>query len=436
MVQSPLTRFLKDQSVYYILYPFTLQSKNESIILFFCHGSHYLAHFSMLIFPTFALWIQNELDLSLAHTLNLGFWMYLFFGLFSLPVGYLNDRWKQSSRWFLIVFLIGTSLGYLWIAAAKSVVNLRIALLFLGIVSSIYHPVGMALISKSIRKRGGALGKNGIFGTLGIVMAPLLAGLVAHLWGWRWGYVLFCFFPFIFGIVLLRVRFSEDLVSHSAQASKQGRASRLWLLGLVLVATFFLGLNYRAAVSVAPSYVKIYAAGLLEFWMDVLRMKADTVSIQSSFAAAGVAGIYIFGMIGQILGGFLADRVDLKKGYFFFHLFSVPMLVGMWLCGDSLLLVAFLGYAFFSIGMQPLENSLIASLSPVHRRGLVYGVKFVFILGSSAMALKSLQLLEGSFGLRSIFFVSLLQLCIVLGILIAVIVSSSPVNALKKQNPL
>ena len=96
-----------------------MQSKNESIILFFCHGSHYLAHFSMLIFPTFALWIQNEISLSLAQTLNLGFWMYLFFGLFALPVGYLNDRWKQSSRWFLIVFLIGTSLGYLWIATAK-----------------------------------------------------------------------------------------------------------------------------------------------------------------------------------------------------------------------------------------------------------------------------------------------------------------------------
>ena len=294
----------------------------------------------------------------------------------------------------------------------------------------------MSLISKSIRKRGSALGKNGIFGTLGIVMAPFLAGLVAHLWGWRWGYVLFGFFPLFLGIMLLRVRFSEDLVSHPTKSPKQGGASRLSLLSLILVATFFVGLNYRAAVSVAPSYVKIYAVELLGFWMDVLRVKADTVSIQSSLAAVGVAGIYVFGMIGQILGGFLADRVDLKKGYFLFHLFSMPMLVGMWLCGDSLLLLAFMGYAFFSIGMQPLENSLIASLSSVHRRGLVYGVKFVFILGLSAIALKSLQLLEGSFGLRSIFFVSLLQLCIVLGILITVIVSSSPANISKQKNPL
>ena len=47
-----------------------------------------------------------------------------------------------------------------------------------------------------------------------------------------------------------------------------------------------------------------------------------------------------------------------------------------------------MGYLFFSLGMQPIENSLVARMTPNHLRSLAYGLKFILVLGMGAFAVK------------------------------------------------
>ena len=104
-----------------------------------------------------------------------------------------------------------------------------------------------------------------------------------------------------------------------------------------------------------------------------------------------VSVMYLFGTSGQLLGGFLADRYDLRKGYVLFHLCSLPFLIGVAMLSELPLLVVSIGYVAFNLGMQPIENSLVARMTPVHFRSFAYGLKFVTTLGIGAFSVKGVE---------------------------------------------
>jgi MFS family permease len=52
----------------------------------------------------------------------------------------------------------------------------------MGLGASTYHPAGTGLISRTISARGTALGINGIYGNVGIALAPLAILLVVTVW--------------------------------------------------------------------------------------------------------------------------------------------------------------------------------------------------------------------------------------------------------------
>ena len=54
----------------------------------------------------------------------------------------------------------------------------------LGLSCSIYHPVGVAWVVNSYKKKGKALGINGIFGGVGIGSGAFIAGTLVNLFGW------------------------------------------------------------------------------------------------------------------------------------------------------------------------------------------------------------------------------------------------------------
>lgn len=67
---------------------------------------HFLSHFNMLVFPALVLPLSKNFGLDLASTLDLGFWMYLLFGITALPWGMLAD--KFGSRPLLALFYLGS----------------------------------------------------------------------------------------------------------------------------------------------------------------------------------------------------------------------------------------------------------------------------------------------------------------------------------------
>jgi len=118
-------------------------------------------------------------------------------------------------------------------------------------------------------------------------------------------------------------------------------------------------------------------------------------------------------------GGVLADRHDLRRMYLLFHAASLPLLFLLGYLTDLPLLVCALAYAFFAFGMQPIENSLVAVLTPPRLRSTGYGLKFILTFGVGASAVQLVGHWQQSGGLAAVF--PRLALCILLLLVFAAI---------------
>lgn len=341
----------------------------------------------MLMFPSLALWAHKDFQLTLPETLNLGFTMYLLFGLVSLPMGLLADRYGHKQ--LLVAMFVGLGGASIAAGMSRSAGVFAFLLACIGFFASIYHPVGIGLISKCCRNRGRALGNNGVWGNLGIGLAPLCAGLGAFVSDWRVVYILVGVGICGVGVILFRMEIDETpvTVAGSVKAGTSGR--HLSYFALMLVSMCLLGLCYRGTVVSIPAYFedRIHFLARLMSWDSEI-----SVSASHSFGTTLlVSGIYLFGIFGQMTGGRLADKMDLRLAYLTFHVCALPFMLLMGVLSELPLFFVGMGYLFFSLGMQPIENSLVARMTPNHLRSLAYGLKFILVLGMGAFAVKMVR---------------------------------------------
>jgi len=372
-------------------------SANERQILGITSAAHFLSHLYELAFPVIALTLKDDLGWSLGDVLRLSFCMYLLYGIGSLPMGMITDRWR--ARWMITVCMLGAGAGAIAVALAAGKVQLVASLALMGLCSSIYHPAGMALLSRTVRERGRALGLNGVFGNLGSASAPFLAGLLAYEFGWRAAYATLGGLGIAAGLVSLFVVVDETTPAGGPVQEPAGGGGRssLGLFAILCVAVVFGGFSYRGVSLVLPAAFKAqstFFAALLE------RLRFAQLAGVTNLAAATLASIsYAAGILGQVWGGHLADRHDLRKLYLLFQVCSLPFLVAMAFAHEGALLAVACGYVFFSLGMQPIENSLVARFTPARWRSTGYGVKFVLNFGIGASAVYAVSALQagGSF---------------------------------------
>ena len=114
-------------------------------------------------------------------------WMHLSWrlplGLGAFLAGWLVDRF--GTRRMLAIFLLGCSGMSLLAGFVLSLPTLFVVMCFMGIFACIYHPAGLALLSREtdIHNRGRALGIHGVFGSAGIGAAPFIAWFVLNICG-------------------------------------------------------------------------------------------------------------------------------------------------------------------------------------------------------------------------------------------------------------
>jgi hypothetical protein len=111
---------------------------------------------------------------------------------------------------------------------------------------------------------------------------------------------------------------------------------------------------------------------------------AESIHFMGYGLAASIA--MLVGVAGQYVGGLVADHRELRAAYLAFHALSLPMLAWVAFSSGAPLLVASSLYVFFALGMQPIENSLFASLTPDRWRSTAYGLKFVLTFGIGSTA--------------------------------------------------
>lgn len=152
-------------------------------LLMFVNAAHFLTHYSLLIFPTAALAIAPAWGMTFADVLLLGSPLYAAFALGTLPSGWLGDRLDRLV--LIAVTFLGIGGSCLAIALSSGPVALAVGLGALGLFASLYHPVGLALLTDGETRSGRALAINGVFGNLGLAGAAAATGVLAQFWTWQ-----------------------------------------------------------------------------------------------------------------------------------------------------------------------------------------------------------------------------------------------------------
>jgi MFS family permease len=398
---------------------------NQKRILVFTSAAHFLTHFFVLVFPALVMPISRDLSLEPARVIPLSFPMYLCYGILAIPWGYLSDRF--GPRWMMGAGLLIAGTGFTAAGLSGSTEQLRIALGVIGVGCSAYHPSGLALLSKGMQGRGRALGINGLWGNCGIAAAPLAAGTLTYALGWKSALLVFGSTGIALGLLCFAVPFSvgaRDL--QEGTVVERGQAVRYFLIlcGVMV----FSGLMYRGYTIILPTFFEAKLSDFTLFASDATN-PARLSSDAGTFSATVITcGVYLVGMAGQLLGGRVADRHELRWAYLVFFACALPFLLLMSAVEGLPLIAMAGGFVLFSLGMQPIENSLVAVLSPPQWRSVSYGIKFTLLFGAGSLAVHLVGFVDGRFGLDAVIFLLAALLTGVITMISVLLIASRKVS--------
>jgi MFS family permease len=345
----------------------------------FLNWAHAIDHYVLLIFPTVVIGLEAVYARSYADLILLGTACFAAFGVFSLPAGWLADRW--SRRNMMAVFYFGCAGSLAAAAFASNLFVLAAALFALGAFAAIYHPVGMPMLIDVSQARGRTLALNGVCGNLGAALAAgITAGLASWL-GWRSAFLVPAILCAITGVVYLAMVPGD---SHRTGQRKSAAdvsfpmRTMLVLFGLYVVISFAGGIVFNTVSVALPKIVDERLGGTISF-----------------FAVGSLAtAVFLCGAVTQLIMGRLVERYS---PLFLFAAVVTLQFVGLlWASQSSgiTLLVALALTMSMIYGQVTSGDIVIARYTADAWRGRVYAVRYFLTFISAALAVSAIALLH------------------------------------------
>lgn len=377
-------------------------------VAFFASVGHTATHLLTAFYFVIVLAIEKEWGRPYSELIQLWTLGSLLMGLGALPAGWLADRWSTGGM--MVVLFIGMGASSVVCGIADTPALLWLGLTGIGLFAAIYHPVGIAWLVDSTVKQGKALGINGIFGSIGVALAGLVAGGLTDLFGWRAAFIVPGALTIALGLALLACLRLGLIVDQPALRQHEPEASGGDMLRgfvILIVGMICAGLIWQATQAALPKFFEERIAGI---------------------AGDGVFGIgalvaIVYGVSGlvQVVGGHLADRYALKPVYVLTYAVQIPLLaLAAGAAGLPLIAVATL-MATFSGAALPAENMLLSRFSPQQHRSLAFGVKYVISFGLAPLALLLVSVVHdraGGFGALFLILAGLAAVVTVSGLLL------------------
>jgi MFS family permease len=352
----------------------------------FLNWAHGLDHFVLLIYPTVVIGLEVVYNRPYNELIALSSTAFLAFGIFSLPAGWLADRW--SRRNMMAAFYFGCGVSLIGVAMAPNLLMLSIAMFALGTFAAIYHPVGMAMLIEASNARGRTLAFNGVCGNLGVSLAAGISGALAFWISWRAAFLAPALVSIVIGVVYIWLTPDDH---HHAGGRKSVPAVPLTprlaaaLFGLFIVIALTAGLTFNTLTIALPKIV------------DERLAKDVPLALVGSIATA----VLICGALAQLTVGRLVERI--APHTLFATITGLGFFGNLWAAyaGGWSLLVA-LAVAISAIyGQVTVNDMVIARYTADAWRGRVYAVRYflLFIGAGAAIGVISLLHNSGGFGL-------------------------------------
>lgn len=360
----------------------------------FSNAGHVCTHMFTVLYATAVLHLPLVFNLPYGELLGLSSLGLILFGVAALPAGWLGDRW--STVGMMVIFFVGMGAGAIVTGLATGPETLFVGLTLIGLFASIYHPVGIAWLVASARKRGMALGISGVFGNAGTALAPVFVGAMIDFVSWRAAFIVPGLIAIALGVALFVAWRGGRVSDASADRTPPPTPSRSAMYRVFLVLTFTMSCTGFVYAGLTNTMPKVFELGLGE-------------QLAMSYTEIGlfVGVITGFSSVSGIVGGWLADRVSARAIYLVFWALQIPFLfVFTSMTGVPLLITALLALTF-NLGFTAAENMLIANHTPLRWRGIAYGAKFVLAIGVGGLTVMLAGWLfdrEGSFDTLYLWF--------------------------------
>jgi MFS transporter, FSR family, fosmidomycin resistance protein len=288
-------------------------------------------------------------------------------GAAQLPSGWLADRF--SPLVLIAAGTIGVAMGGILVGVSQTYIMLLVFLLLMGLMTGGYHPASTPLIMASVKpeQRGRALGLHLIGGNSSFFIAPLVAGPILAVWGWRASFLCLAIpaalFGFIFCVYLTRrsgrsqIEAAKKRIA-SDKPPQPGYKRRLiaYLVQIVLAG---------GAGMTVLSFLSLYMVDGL----GLSNAKA-TMLMSVQFLPAVIGATFV--------GGYLSDRIgsvkvivatSLISGLVIFGIKAFPLGLGFY----AMLLIMGTNMAI----RMPVTEVFIMSQAPAQHRSKIFGLYYL-----------------------------------------------------------
>ena len=381
----------------------------------FINWAHAIDHYVMLILATVVIELTAVYGWTYAELIALGMPSFIAFGVFSLPAGWLGDRW--SRRNMMALFYLGCGVSLVGAALAPNPVVLAATLTALGTFAAIYHPVGTAMLIEQATSRARSLAFNGVCGNLGVALAAGITAVLVYGLGWRGAFLVPAIVCGASGLVYLLV-VPDDRHKGASRTAAPDVALAPWvaaaIFALFIVIALSAGLVFHIATIALPKIVD-----------ERLGLSVSLMQV------GGIATLILMcGAIAQLAIGRLVEKFPL---HLLFAAVAVLQFAGvLWSAyASGPVLVVALMVAVAAIYAQVTVNDLvIARYSADAWRARVYAVRYFLTFLVSGAAVSLIAVLYGRGGFDLVLGVAAV---IALGFVFGTVAIAVLVNGVEKE---
>ncbi|MFB6210592.1 MAG: MFS transporter [Halobacteriales archaeon] len=368
--------------------------RNDRALTAFTMIGHAMFHTYELVIPIFVvIWLDVFSTTPAVMGTIVGV-SYALTGIGAVPSGLLADRF--SSKRLIIACLLGMGGAFLLVSVVPTLPLLAIGLFVWGIAASVYHPAGLALLSRGAKERGTAFAYHGAAGNVGVATGPLLAAILLIFFDWRLVAGLLVVPVVIAAVLAFRMEFDETAGSVARMTDERATAvdagQTLHLSAVLANARCLLSGGFLFVLAIGILYGAYYR-GVFTFLPDILADLPffDPVAVLDRPIEPSqyvYSGLLILGGVGQYAGGKLVDRIPAEHaligGYLALAVIAVIFIpsanAGLW---PLLGVAGVLGFLLFMIA--PINQETISKYSPADVRGLSFGLTYTAIFGIGAI---------------------------------------------------
>ena len=380
------------------------KSNNPTVPNIFLNIGHLIDHFMMLIFAKAAYDSGRYFGLNYDEMIIYGTLGMVLFGATAPLAGFLSDKYGRMP--LMILYHFGIGISAILASLSTSTYQLAMCLALIGMFASIYHPVGIAMLLQRPGVVGLRMGINGVWGNMGIAVAPIVTGVLLYYGDWRLTFMVPGIICIIFGILFfISITSNEDSKSKENNQKKNSlEFAPNWQQALIALAlsTASGGFIFGAMSFLLPRYFEMH-------------LNDVSTNVAITGILAGV--VYACASFAQVLVGWLIDRISPRLVLFWI---SVGQILFIFLASKlENLSLFFLSIAAmcFVFGQIPITDTILVRYIPDIWRSRVLSAKFLLNLciAASVLPITSL-LLQRGFELKMIFSLASI---IAIGVLIS-----------------